>query len=100
MKDNHHLALWTQASLLFDAHPHLEHQLRSFGNVIISHIVRILIHCHFDIENRKEQLKTTLCVIFAVMITNVSIEADPVILPIEGAGPRTDSSSARAAILD
>ena len=94
MKDNHHLALWTQASLLLDAHPNLEHQLRSFWNVIIRCFVKIIIH--FDTENREEQLKKHPVVI----ITNVSIEADPVILPIEGAGPRTDSSSARAAILD
>ena len=55
MKDNHHLALRTQASLLFDAHPHLENELCSFGNVIISRFVKINIH--FGSENREEQLK-------------------------------------------
>ena len=55
MKDNHHLALWTQASLLLDAHPHLENELCSFGNVIISRFVKVNIH--FGSENREEQLK-------------------------------------------
>ena len=53
MKDNHHLALWTQASLLLYADPHLEHQLRSIWNVIISRFVKIIIY----FENREEQLK-------------------------------------------
>ena len=56
MKDTHHLALWTQASLLLYADPHLEHQLRSFGKVIISRFFKI--NVHFGTEKREEQLKS------------------------------------------